>query len=63
MLGRVWRMDWGLNKAHGRETSASSQRIFLPFGKVVICDDIVGCGPVDPGHGCHCTEQMIQAVR
>lgn len=54
MLARVWRLDWGLNRPHGRETSGSSQRIILPFGKMVICYDIVQCDPMDLSHDYHC---------
>lgn len=41
MVDRVWRMDWGLNKACRRQTSASSQRTILPFGKMAVYCDIV----------------------
>lgn len=54
MLDRVWRLDWGLNRPHGRETSGSSQRIILPFGKMVICYDIVRCDPLDLSHDYLC---------
>lgn len=53
MLDNVWRMDCGLDKAQSRETLASSQRITLSFGKMVIYYALFGCNSMDHGHGYH----------
>ena len=63
MLDNVWRMDCGLDKAQSRETLASSQRITLSFGKMVIYYAHFGCNSMDHGHGYHYIGHMVHILK